>query len=74
VQKAAVNFLNWLANIELALKGFRLLADWRFDNKVSALAREQSEIKKTEAGYIIDLYGAGLIDRETAADRASRLV
>ncbi len=74
VQKAAVNFLNWLANIELSLKGFKLSAEWRFDNKVSALAQEQTEIKKTEAGYIIDLYSAGLIDRETAADRASRLV
>jgi len=74
VQGAAVNFLNWLANIELSLKGFSLTAGWKFDNKVSALAREQTEIKKVEAGYIIDLYTAGLIDRDTAADRAGRLV
>ncbi len=74
VQNAAVNFLTWLANIELSLKGFTLTADWQFDNKVSALAREQTDIKKTEAGYIIDLYTAGLIDRETATDRAARLV
>lgn len=74
VQNAAVNFLNWLANIELSLKGFSLTAGWKFDNKVSALAREQTDIKKVEAGYIIDLYSAGLIDRDTAADRAARLV
>jgi len=74
VQSAAINFLNWLANIELSLKGFSLTAGWKFDNKMSALAREQTDIKKVEAGYIIDLYTAGLIDRETAVDRAGRLV
>ncbi len=74
VQNAAINFLNWLANIELSLKGFSLKAGWRFDNKVSALAREQTDIKKVEAGYIVDLYTAGLIDRDTAADRAARLI
>ena len=74
VQNAAVNFLVWLANIELSLRGLALTADWQFDNKVSALAREQTDIRKTEAGYIIDLYTAGLIDRETATDRAARLI
>jgi len=74
VQRAAVNFLAWLANIELALKGSKLTARWRFDNKVSALAREETEIKKAEASCIIELYRAGLIDRETASEKASRLV
>jgi hypothetical protein len=74
VQNAAVNFLNWLADIELSLKGFSLSGKWRFDNKVSALAREQTDIKSTEARYIVELYTAGLIDKDTASDRAARLV
>lgn len=74
VQNAAVNFLNWLANIELSLKGFSVSARWQFDNRVSALAREQTEIKSREAAYLIDLYQAGLIDREAAARQAERLL
>lgn len=74
VQSGAVTFLNWLANIELALKGYDLNAAWKFDNNFSALAGEQEEIKNRQAGYIIELYKAGLIDRETASARAAKLV
>ncbi len=74
VQHAARNFMQWLANIELALKGFKLRAEWNFDNKFSAMAKEQTEIKSREAQYIIDLYNAGLIDKEAAARRAKGLI
>jgi hypothetical protein len=74
VQNAAINFLNWLANIELSLKGFPLTVKWQFDNQVSAMAREQTEIKNTEARYIIDLFTAGLIDKDTASEKAARLI
>lgn len=74
VQNGAITFLNWLANIELALKGFDLTAAWQFDNDFSALAVEQEDIKSKQAGYIIELFNAGLIDREMASAKASRLV
>jgi hypothetical protein len=74
VQNAAINFLSWLANIELALRGFNVTARWHFDNVFSALAREQAEVKAKEAAGIIDLFQAGLIDRETATEAASRLI
>ncbi len=74
VQNAAINFLSWLANIELALRGFDVTAKWHFDNAFSALAREQAEVKAKEAAGIIDLYQAGLIDRETATEAAARLI
>jgi hypothetical protein len=74
VQNAAISFLGWMAGIELALKGFDLTAKWRFDNNFSALALEQGEIKSKEAAYVIDLFNAGLIDRESATKKAARLL
>jgi hypothetical protein len=74
VQSAAICFLNWLANIELALKGFDCTAEWCFDNALSALAGEQAEVRSKEAAGIIGLYTAGLIDKETACRAAGRLV
>lgn len=74
VQNAAVNFLEWLANVELSLKGFNLSARWCFDNSIPALAGEAAEVKNKEARRIIEFYKAGLIDRETAAAAAADLV
>ncbi len=74
VQNAAINFLNWLANIELSLRGFNLTARWQFDNRFPALASEAVDIRNKEARRIIDLYEAGLIDSETAAAAAKKLV
>ncbi len=74
VQNAAVNFLDWLANIELSLRGFSVTAGWRFDNSMSALAGNEADVRRTETDYIVRLYEAGLIDREAAAERAARLL
>ncbi len=74
VQNAAITFLNWLANIELALRGFDLRASWQFDNDFSVLAGDQAEVKSREANRVIDLYKAGLIDKDTASRAATRLV
>ncbi len=74
VQNAAVNFLDWLANIELSLRGFSATAGWRFDNSMSALAGDEANVRRTETEYIVRLYEAGLIDREAAAERAARLL
>lgn len=74
VQGAAINFFNRLANIELALKGFDLEASWEFNNDFSALAGDRSQVKSRDASSLIELYQAGLIDKETAEARAKRLV
>jgi hypothetical protein len=74
VQNAAVNFLDWLANIELSLRGFEVSAGWSFDNSLSALAGDEADVKRKRAEYIIQLYKAGLVDRDTAAGRAERLL
>lgn len=74
VQQAATQFLDQLANIELALRGMKLTAGWRFDNRFSALAKEQTQIKKEETTRIIDLYNAGLIDHKTASNLARELL
>lgn len=74
VQYAARNFMSWLANIELALKGFNIRADWKFDNNFSTLAKEQTETKSKQAAYIIDLFNAGLIDKKAASEKATGLI
>ncbi|MCK5125675.1 MAG: hypothetical protein KAR42_05425 [candidate division Zixibacteria bacterium] len=74
VQYSAQAFLEWLANIELALKGFNLTAVWKFDNRFSALAQERVKIKKDESSLLIDLLNAGLIDKETAERKVRELL
>lgn len=74
VQNAAVNFLDWLANIEMSLRGFSATAGWRFDNTMSALAGNEADVRRTETDCIVRLYEAGLIDRDAAAERAARLL
>jgi hypothetical protein len=74
VQNAVIYFLEWLANVELSLKGFGVTARWHFDNSVSALAGEEADVRSKEAACVIDLYQAGLIDKETAVQRAARLL
>jgi hypothetical protein len=74
VQNAAVSFLDWLANIELSLRGFSATAAWRFDNSMSALAGNEADVRRIETDYIVRLYEAGLIDRAAAAERAARLL
>jgi len=41
---------------------------------MSALAKERADVKRTEAGYLVDLYNAGLIDKNTAAEKAAKLL
>jgi hypothetical protein len=74
VQRQATRFLEWLGNIELALKGFNCRCRYVFDNSLSYNAGEQSEIKSTEAESLLKLYQAGLISREVAAIKAGELI
>ncbi len=74
VQQCAIQFLNRLANIELALKGIKVDASWGFDNRFSALAKEQTQIKNDETSRIIDLFNAGLIDKDEASRCARELL
>ncbi len=74
VQAAAISFLERLANVELALRGFSVKARWRFDNAVSALAGDVADVKNRNAERIVKLFESGLISQEMAEKAAGGLL
>jgi hypothetical protein len=74
VQRQAARFLEWMGNIELALKGFSCNCRYIFDNSLTYMASERSDIQKSTVDNIIRLYTAGLISKETASDKAGDLI
>jgi hypothetical protein len=74
LQQTAAGFLDWIAGIELALRGFSLKPRWQFKNDLSALAKDEAEIRQSRVETLLKLYEAGLVDKETAASRAVELV
>lgn len=74
VQHQAARFLEWIGNIELALKGFACRCRFRFDNRLSYQAAENAEIERGNVDSLIRLYTAGLISKETAVEKAGGLI
>ncbi|MFH2036715.1 MAG: hypothetical protein ABIJ45_09960 [Candidatus Zixiibacteriota bacterium] len=74
VQRQTARFLEWLGNIELALKGFNGRCRYRFDNALSYMADERAGIEKSKVDNIIRLYTAGLITKEEATFKAGELI
>jgi hypothetical protein len=73
VQKFAVRFFEWLVNTHLSKSGINLKAAVRFNNDRinGALARYESE--REACTRIIELYNAGLIDKDEARNRIFRI-
>jgi hypothetical protein len=74
VQRQAARFLEWMGNIELALKGLSCRCRYVFDNSVTYMASERADIQKSAVDNVIRLYTAGLISKETASDKAGDLI
>ncbi|UCD94403.1 MAG: hypothetical protein JSU69_11680 [Candidatus Zixiibacteriota bacterium] len=74
VQRQIARFLEWIGNIELALKGMDCRCHYTFDNTLSYLASDQAEIEKSKVDNLLKLYSAGLISREDAAHKAGDLI
>jgi len=74
IQRQTARLLEWMGNIELALKGFDCQCRWRFDNSLSYMAGELSNINRAEVDKVIKLYEAGLISKEEASEKAGRLL
>lgn len=74
VQRQTARFLEWMGNIELALKGVDCKCRYLFDNTLSYLASDRAEIEKGKVDNLLKLYTAGLVSREIAADRAGDLI
>ncbi len=74
VQRQTARFLEWMGNIELALKGFNGRCRYRFDNALSYMADEKANITKSEVDNVIKLFSAGLITKEEATLKAGELI
>jgi hypothetical protein len=74
VQRQIARFLEWVGNIELALKGTDCRCHYVFDNTLSYLASDRAEIEKSKVDNLLKLYSAGLISREEAAHKAGDLI
>jgi len=74
VQRQAARFLEWMGNIELALKGFDCRCRYVFENSLSYLASEQAQIRSGEVDNLIKLYTQGLIAKDEAVRRAGELL
>ena len=74
VQRQTARFLEWMGNIELALKGLDCKCRFVFDNALSYLASDQADIEKNKVDNLLKLYSAGLISKEEAGRKAGDLI
>lgn len=74
VQSQVSRFLEWLAGIDLALAGIDVKPRWEFDNSFAYQAAEAGALKSTEIENLIKLHAAGLVDAETAKQKAANLL
>ncbi len=74
VQNQAARFLEWIGNVELALRGYNCRCLYKFDNPLSYQAAESAEIERSNVDNLIKLFSAGLISKETAQARAGELL
>ncbi len=72
VQAAAAKFLEWLADIELALKGIEASCHVTFKNEVIYGLEERMNAESMRLKNIILKKEAGLIDQDQARDEADR--
>lgn len=74
VQQEVAAWLNWIGNIELALKGIDAQCAYQFDNSLTYQNLELAQIKTGEVDNLLKLYQAGLINEDEAKKSAGRLI
>lgn len=74
VQRQAARFVEWIGNIELALRGYDCTCTYIFDNSLNYLAAEQLQIRQNSVDNLIKLYSHGLISKDDASYRAGDLI
>lgn len=74
IQRQTSRFLEWLGNIELALKGITCRCRFVFDNSLTYLETEHADIERGKVDNLIKLYTNGLITKETALQKAGDLL
>ncbi len=74
VQRQAARFLEWIGDVELALKGYDCRCRFVFENSLSYLASEQAQIRQSDVDNLIKLHSQGLISKNEAIRRAGELI
>ena len=66
--------MEWIGNVELALKGINSSCRFEFDNTLTYKESEQAEVKTRTVDNILKLYQNGLIDKEKAQEIAGGII
>jgi hypothetical protein len=74
VQTEVAHLLEWIGNIDLALAGLEAQCRFIFDNTFAYQATDHAAIQSSRVDNILKLYNAGLIDKDTAGEKAGELV
>ncbi len=74
IQAEIARFMEWLGAIDLALGGFEPRCRWEFDNTFAYQATDRASVQTQQVNNIIRLFEAGLLDKQTAIDRAGCLI
>jgi hypothetical protein len=74
VQAEVANFLEWIANIDLALAGIDASCRFVFDNSFAYQAADQVSVESRRVENLLKLYQAGLIDEKTAREKVGSLI
>ena len=73
VQNAAISLMNWIANVELALKGITAEVQFRFENRAHIGLTERAQAEKIQLDNIITKMNNNLITREEAVNELARI-
>ena len=74
VQAEVASFLQWLGNIDLALAGMDARCRFVFDNSFAYQAKDSLQLQTGKVDNILKLYESGLIDENTAREKAWELL
>jgi len=74
VQTEIARFMEWLGAIDLALGGFEPRCRWEFDNTFAYQASDRASVQTQQVNNVIRLFEAGLLDKQTAIDKAGCLI
>ncbi len=74
IQAEAAHFLEWIANVDLALAGLETKCRFVFDNTFAYQATDKAAIQSSRVDNILKLFNAGLIDEQTAREKVGELL
>jgi hypothetical protein len=74
VQAQIAQFIEWVANLDLALAGIDVRCEYRFDNTFAYQVKDDVAVQAGRIDNLLKLYQAGLIDEPTARQQAWQIL